>query len=110
MENLVGLGKKMRCGSPCALVAEVPRFALHLRNFPCQLLGGKGRLGAGLQFLVFGLLHAFYLTANRAARVFKYGVPLPLTPLAKWITHATKVAVKFVAVMLAFVFFRSACR
>jgi hypothetical protein len=41
MENLVGLGKKMRCGSPCALVVGVARFALDLRNFPCQLLAEK---------------------------------------------------------------------
>jgi len=62
--------------------------------------------GAGPQYLAFGLLHASYLTINQAARVFNIRpstwirVPSPLLAPAK-------VGVTFLAVVIAFVFFRS---
>jgi D-alanyl-lipoteichoic acid acyltransferase DltB (MBOAT superfamily) len=64
--------------------------------------------GAGLQFLVFGLLHAFYLTANHAWRVF--GPKMPTSPRAR--SHAFgvvagQVAVTYLCVLVAQIYFRA---
>lgn len=61
--------------------------------------------GAGLQFVVFGLLHGLYLTINHGWRVFRRlpgGRPAP-TPWA----HARAVALTYGAVLIASVFFRA---
>ena len=64
--------------------------------------------GAGLQFVIFGLLHAVYLTTNNAWRVFRGGHPRP--ERSRWVaraTHAGCVLVTFSAVLLAQIFFRA---
>ena len=64
--------------------------------------------GAGLQFMVFGLLHAMYLTTNHAWRVFRGGQPRPAKPpVVAGVTHAGSVLLTFGAVILAQIFFRS---
>ena len=63
--------------------------------------------GAGLQFLVFGLLHASYLTINHAWQVFGPS-PRPTTPhAAKAAMNAAAVVLTFVAILVANVFFRA---
>ena len=66
--------------------------------------------GAGLQFLIFGLLHGVYLTANHAWRVFRPGSAgslLPPTRLAQALGSAGRVLLTFAAVLLAQIFFRA---
>ncbi len=61
--------------------------------------------GAGLQFLVFGLLHGFYLTANQAWRHFRRRTPLSPGP-----TGAKRLAMMlgvYLQVLFALIFFRS---
>jgi alginate O-acetyltransferase complex protein AlgI len=65
--------------------------------------------GAGLQFLVFGLLHGAYLTINHAWRIF--GPQHSLEPRSRLEAIARDCAglvVTFLAVVVAEVFFRSA--
>ena len=58
--------------------------------------------GAGLQFVVFGLLHASYLSVNHAWRVFRTS-KAELGPIAR----AGCIALTFACVLLAQVFFRA---
>jgi alginate O-acetyltransferase complex protein AlgI len=61
--------------------------------------------GAGLQYLVFGLLHGFYLSVNHALRILRpHRVP---AAGEKKLLHAMKVLLTFMAALLALVFFRS---
>ena len=63
--------------------------------------------GAGLQFLVFGLLHATYLTVNHAWRIF--GAPPRRAGDAEtWPAVGASVALTFLSVLVAQVFFRAA--
>lgn len=65
--------------------------------------------GAGLQFIVFGLLHALYLTINHAFRVFRGRRPHTERPPAQRVAlGAASVLLTFLAVLLAQVFFRAA--
>jgi D-alanyl-lipoteichoic acid acyltransferase DltB (MBOAT superfamily) len=59
--------------------------------------------GAGLQFLIFGLIHGIYLTVNQAWRHFRRGALVPPTGVARF---AMMLGV-FVQVNFALVFFRS---
>ena len=63
--------------------------------------------GAGLQFLIFGLLHGCYLTVNHGWRVFG-----PKPARRTWLKSATWgvacLAMTYVAVLVAQVFFRAA--
>jgi alginate O-acetyltransferase complex protein AlgI len=62
--------------------------------------------GAGLQFLIYGVLHGCYITINHVWRVFG---PKLTTPV-KWIRRVgfvSGVALTFIAVMVAQVFFRA---
>ncbi|MGI4830054.1 MAG: MBOAT family O-acyltransferase [Janthinobacterium lividum] len=66
--------------------------------------------GAGLQFVIFGLLHGVYLTANHAWRIRRpasAGSLLPQTRLAQAFGRAGRVLLTFAAVLLAQVFFRA---
>jgi alginate O-acetyltransferase complex protein AlgI len=57
--------------------------------------------GAGMQFLVFGLLHAAYLSINHAWRMWR-----PVKPAAPaW--HAASVLLTYLCVLVASVFFRA---
>jgi D-alanyl-lipoteichoic acid acyltransferase DltB (MBOAT superfamily) len=57
--------------------------------------------GAGAQFLVFGLLHAAYLTVNHAWRILRR--PSPAGPVG----HAASVLLTYLCVLTASVFFRA---
>ncbi len=59
--------------------------------------------GAGAQFLVFGLLHAAYLTVNHAWRILRR--PSKLAVGAGW--HAASVLATYLSVLVASVFFRA---
>lgn len=64
--------------------------------------------GAGLQFIVFGLLHALYLTVNHAYRVFRGGKhQKERAPVAAALVHAGNVLLTFGCVVLAQIFFRA---
>jgi alginate O-acetyltransferase complex protein AlgI len=64
--------------------------------------------GAGLQFLVFGLLHATYLIINHAARVFGKGSLASRTEHARAVEVVWKVGLTYLAVLVGSVFFRAA--
>jgi len=58
--------------------------------------------GAGATFLVFGLLHAIYLTINRACRILRPNPPAPT-----WFGVVWRVALTYASVLVASVFFRA---
>lgn len=65
--------------------------------------------GAGLQYLIFGLLHGLYIVVNHAVRMF---FPAPTNPTRRrWpvqaALHAGKVLAVYIAALVAFAFFRS---
>jgi alginate O-acetyltransferase complex protein AlgI len=60
--------------------------------------------GAGFQFIVFGVLHGFYLTINHAWRIFRREGSV-LAKIIEW--HPVSVMLTFVAVCIAAVFFRA---
>lgn len=62
--------------------------------------------GAGLQFLVFGLLHAAYLAVNHGWRIFVSGRQ-PAARQRPWLRHAGCVLLTFVAVLVGQAFFRA---
>ena len=62
--------------------------------------------GAGTQYLVFGLLHGFYIAVNHAARI--YFPPPKNAPPDPWWKHAAKVLAVYLAALVAFAFFRAA--
>lgn len=65
--------------------------------------------GAGLQFLVFGVLHGLYLAVNHTWRT--YGPKAPETPrplAARWAVIAGQWGLTYLAVLVAQVFFRAA--
>ncbi len=62
--------------------------------------------GAGLQFLIFGLLHGTYLSVNHAWRVFRPSRGKSKRP-ERWRSIVPSVAITFLAVLVAQVFFRA---
>ncbi len=58
--------------------------------------------GAGLQFLIFGLLHATYLTINHAWRIFG-----PKREKSSWPYVMASVLITYAAVLAAQIFFRA---
>ena len=65
--------------------------------------------GAGTQYLIFGLLHGFYIVVNHAMRTF---FPAPKNPPprpwpARTAIHAAKVLAVYLAALVAFTFFRA---
>ncbi|RKP44202.1 MBOAT family O-acyltransferase [Trinickia fusca] len=73
--------------------------------------------GAGLQYLIYGLLHAAYLSINHAWRAWRGDGPskpgakqAPATPIARAgarLRHVSSVLLTFLAALVAFVFFRA---
>ena len=68
--------------------------------------------GAGLQFLIFGVLHGIYLTVNHAWRLFRTKAPAhdaqtEPSPVIRAVSHASSVALTFLCVLVAQVFFRA---
>jgi alginate O-acetyltransferase complex protein AlgI len=64
--------------------------------------------GAGIQFLIFGLLNGFYLTVNHAWRSFGPRAPADLHPAARALIDAGKIWLTFLAFVVSLIFFRSA--
>jgi D-alanyl-lipoteichoic acid acyltransferase DltB (MBOAT superfamily) len=103
--------RRMARGLPMsrkALGAPVPFITLVI--FPTvatMALAGIWH-GAGLQFLVFGVLHGVYLAINHAWRM--YGAKPPKTPRARparWGIAASQWFLTYLAVLVAQVFFRA---
>lgn len=63
--------------------------------------------GAGLQFLVFGLLHATYLSLNHAWRVWGASQQGQAKRSPSIVTVIAQVALTQLAVLVAFIFFRA---
>jgi D-alanyl-lipoteichoic acid acyltransferase DltB (MBOAT superfamily) len=63
--------------------------------------------GAGVQYLVFGLLHALYLSVNHAWRIFVVGRKPVAGRTGTRAGKVASVAVTFVAVLVAQAFFRA---
>ena len=65
--------------------------------------------GAGIQFMIFGLLHALYLTTNHAWRLWRStrNPSQSQLPARSPLTHVPSVLLTYAAVLLAQVFFRS---
>lgn len=66
--------------------------------------------GAGLQFMVFGLLHGIYMSANNAWRQFFRRPAAVMTPKAGWrvrLRHGTSVLITFICIVISLVFFRA---
>ena len=63
--------------------------------------------GAGVQFVIFGLLHGTYLTINHAFRIFRNGKPRPphLQPI---MLRCGNVLLTYLAALVASIFFRAA--
>lgn len=65
--------------------------------------------GAGLQFLIFGLLHATYLTINHAWRNFGPRTnAMAMARISRWSLTVAQALVTYLAVLVAQVFFRAA--
>jgi alginate O-acetyltransferase complex protein AlgI len=60
--------------------------------------------GAGSQFIIFGLLHGCYLTANHAWRLWR---PRPASQPRKWFSAPLGVLLTYLAALVAQVFFRA---
>jgi alginate O-acetyltransferase complex protein AlgI len=65
--------------------------------------------GAGFQFIVYGLLHGFYLTTNHGWRLWRHkrGAQPSTAPLARGMTRGCSVLLTFLCVAVSFIFFRS---
>lgn len=72
--------------------------------------------GAGLQYLVYGLLHAAYLTVNhvfrawraaRAPEAARAAAPCAVAAVTARLGHSGSVLLTFVAALVAFAFFRA---
>jgi choline-glycine betaine transporter len=64
--------------------------------------------GAGLQFAVFGLLHAVYLSINHAWRIFRPTANRrPSRALLRMVSHIASVLLTYGAVVIGMIFFRS---
>ena len=88
--------------SPFAFAAMVA-----LPTFFTMALAGIWH-GAGIQFFVFGLLHAAYLTVNQAWRVFRARARHGATPESESrFSVVWQVLLTQTAVLVSFVFFRS---
>jgi len=87
-----------------------PEGFLHMVALPTMLtmfIAGIWH-GAGLQFLIFGLLHGSYLTVNHAWRIYRSQRKTePLQGIASHFFHVGWVALTFLCVTVSLTFFRS---
>jgi alginate O-acetyltransferase complex protein AlgI len=92
-----------------AAVATPSGFStmIALPMFYTMMLAGVWH-GAGLQFLIFGLLHGFYLTINHAWRVFGPPTPAKRPSSSVWSGTVFNVVLTYCCVLIAQVFFRAA--
>ena len=103
--------RRMAKGLPMSRKAlEAPRPFLNMVILPTvgtMAIAGVWH-GAGLQFLVFGVLHGSYLAVNHAWRM--YGPKAPKAPrprAARWGIAASQWTLTYLAVLVAQVFFRA---
>jgi alginate O-acetyltransferase complex protein AlgI len=61
--------------------------------------------GAGLQYVIFGLLHGIYLTINHAVRIFRPRSPGKRDDSA--VVHGSKLLLTHLAVVVSLIFFRA---
>lgn len=83
-------------------------FALMIATPTLYTMGLAGVWhGAGLQFFIYGVLHGSFLCINHGWRIFMGGRVKPQRAWTQWLWHSTCVLLTFVAVMVAFAFFRA---
>ncbi len=63
--------------------------------------------GAGLQFLIFGILHAVYLSVNHIWRIFFANKTMIIQTRANWCIRTACVTLTFIAILFAQSFFRA---
>ncbi len=65
--------------------------------------------GAGLQYLVFGVLHGIYIVVNHAMRIFFPALKSQprRAPVVAWMSNTAKILGVYVAALVAFAFFRA---
>ena len=99
--------RRLRMGKPVSKKASrtLAGFAgmVALPTFFTLFLAGVWH-GAGSQFIIFGLLHGCYLTANHAWRLWR---PKPAQEPRKWYSAPLGMALTYLAVLVAQVFFRA---
>jgi alginate O-acetyltransferase complex protein AlgI len=89
--------------------AEFPAFfsLIFLPTLGTMFLAGIWH-GAGLNYIIFGLLHAFYLSANHAWRIFGPAAPkLPRPMPIAWGIRAAQTLLTLLCVFVAQDFFRA---
>jgi hypothetical protein len=79
-------------------------FGMVLIPLPITMIIAGIWHGAGLQFLIFGLLHAVYLVVNHCWRNFgPAGYRAP-----RWLCHCGSVLLTYLCVLIGSIFFRAA--
>ena len=101
--------RRLRAGKKVSKKAArtVPGF-LSMIAWPtmvAMLLAGVWH-GAGIQYLIFGLLHGAYLTVNQAWHLYR-GQVAERKP-AGWLARVASILLTYVCVLVAQVFFRAA--
>jgi alginate O-acetyltransferase complex protein AlgI len=82
-------------------------ITLAVPTFYTMILAGIWH-GAGFQFLIFGLLHGFYLCANHFWRLFGSKAQEGISFfLPAWLDKAWKIGLTYLAVLTTLIFFRS---
>jgi D-alanyl-lipoteichoic acid acyltransferase DltB (MBOAT superfamily) len=99
--------RRLAAGKPVSKKASrtLAGFAamIALPTFFTMFLAGVWH-GAGLQFIIFGMLHGFYLTVNHAWRLLRNK---PGNEIRKWYSAPLGVFATYLAVVVAQVFFRA---
>lgn len=101
---------RARRGLPIGRLAQrsTPGFLATVAAPTCYTMALAGIWhGAGLQYLIYGLLHAAYLTVNHAWRLRPGAGTVATTGMRARIRHVCNVLLTFVAALVAFAFFRA---
>ncbi len=93
-------------GSPSLHSAGGLTSAVLVPTFFTMILAGIWH-GAGLQFLIFGFLHAVYLSVNHVWRIFFATKKRAVHTSTQWCIRSLNVLVTFVAILFAQAFFRA---
>lgn len=100
---------RLKAGKPVLRRGKTtPGAFLILLAFPVtttMFLAGMWH-GAGWQFIIFGLLHGFYLVLNHTWRTLKAHRKWPVDS-ARWLPRAIAIVTTFICTTVALVFFRS---
>lgn len=95
----IGVKDRKRIGVFMQLVAVPTMFTMFLAGI---------WHGAGLQFVIFGILHGAYLIINHAWRIYRPKSPKEeRSLLAQKIIIALNIGITFLAVLVGFIFFRA---